>query len=270
MTTALLRDARASGISVRRLLVGLPNLIEGAEPLYKQVRVALVQGLASGEWKPGEQLPNERSLADRYGVGVSTVRLAIGELVSMRVLMRRQGKGTYVCREEERRNVYQFFHLVRDDGVQHLPVSELLAIRRTRADAETAQILRLPHGPAAQTIYRLRNRLTVEGISVVVSDIAVPATRFPGLTESRIRNAGPTLYAVFQSLYGVHMVRTEEQLRAGRCAAPEARVLGLAPGEPVLEIQRVAYTFHNEPVEFRRSVVRTTDYHYALTRGGSA
>lgn len=261
--------ASAAAARSRQPLRSQPDRVSTTDPLYRQVRRSLVQSLSSGEWKPGDVLPNERSLAERYGVGISTVRLAIGELVAMNVLMRRQGKGTYVCREEERRNVYQFFHLVRDDGVRHLPVSELLAIRRTRADADTAGALALPHAPSAQAIYRLRNLLTVDGVPVVVSDIAVAARTFPGLTEARIRNGGPTIYAVYQSLYGVHIVRTDEQLRAARCDPLSARALGLARGEPVLEVRRVAYTFHDVPVEVRRSVVRTTHYHYALSRGGT-
>jgi GntR family transcriptional regulator len=262
-------SAAAADARGRQPLRAPPHRVSSAGPLYKQVRMALVQSLSSGEWKAGDVLPNERSLADRYGVGISTVRFAIGELVAMKVLTRRQGKGTYVCREEERRNVYQFFHLVRDDGVRHLPVSELLAFRRARADADTAEALALPRTSSGQAIYRLRNLLTVDRVPVVVSDIAIAAAMFPGLTESRIRNGGPTIYAVYQSVYGIHIVRTDEQLRAAHCDATGARHLGLARGEPVLEVRRVAYTFNDVPVEVRRSVVRTNHHHYALSRGGS-
>jgi GntR family transcriptional regulator len=254
---------------LRRVAGALPDPVAIADPLYKQVRAALVQSLASGEWKPGAMLPNERALANRYGVGISTLRAAIGELAAMKVVVRRQGRGTYVCREDERRNIYRFFHVVRDDGVRELPVSELLDIRRARADAVTAQKLGLPYRPAAQTIYRLRNLLTVAGAPVVVSAIAVPAERFAGLTEARIRAGGPTLYAVYQNLYGIHIVRTDEELRAVRCDAASARILRLQRGEPVLEVRRLARTFHDVPVELRRSLVRTTDYHYALSRGSS-
>src|SRR5690349_8982230 len=100
MTTALdpampLAAARAHSAphALRPLVAG------GADPLYKQVRASLVDSLCRGEWKPGDALPNERSLAERYGVGVATIRAAIGELAAMHVLVRRQGKGTFVCRE---------------------------------------------------------------------------------------------------------------------------------------------------------------------------
>lgn len=252
------RADAAAGVDVPR----------GSDPLYKQVRGALVAALSAGEWKPGERIPSERGLAQRYGVGVATIRAAISELAAMKVLARRQGKGTYVCREDERRNIYQFFHVVRDDGLRELPVSELLWLRKANADHRIAHALNLPREPQAQGIYALRNLLRVGETPLVVSDIAIPRTLFPGLSEAMIRSGGPTLYAVYQSRFGINILRTDEELRATPCDRASARVLGLAPGEPVLEIQRVAYTFNDRPVEVRRSFVQTRNYHYALSRGG--
>lgn len=248
----------------------LPDPVASSAPLYKQVRSAIVASLAAGEWKPGDMIPNERALATRYRVGISTVRAAIGELSSMKVLVRRQGRGTFVCREDERRNIYQFFHVVRDDGVRELPVSHLLSLRRGRASATEAEALQLPRDPQKHAIYRLRNLLTVGDVPVVLSDIVIPESMFPGLTEPRIRAGGPTLYAVFQTLYGINIVRTDEQLRAMHCDAASSRLLKLPAGEPVLSVRRVARTFHDVPVETRESLVRTTHYHYALARGNAA
>jgi GntR family transcriptional regulator len=238
------------------------------DPLYKQVRTALVESLASGEWKPGEMIPSERKLADRYGVAVATVRAAVGDLAATKVLARRQGKGTFVCREEERRSVYQFFHIVRDDGVKELPVSELVSLRPAHADYQLAHALQLPRRPAAQRVWRIRNVLTVSGTPVVVSDIAIPAAMFPGLTEQWVRKGGPTLYAVYQSRFGISIIRTDEELRAVRCDAGAARLLRLGPGEPILEIRRTAYTFNDVPVEVRKSRLLTRNYHYALSHDG--
>lgn len=248
---------------------GMRSALMAPDPLYKQVRNDLVNRLSAGEWKPGEAIPSERKLADHYGVGIATIRAAIGELTAMKVLARRQGKGTYVCREEERRSVYQFFHIIRDDGVKTLPVSELVLIKSGRADPDIAQALELPRGPGSLAIHRLRNVLTVAGIRVVVSDIAVPVAMFPGLTQQRIRTGGATIYAVYQSLYGINIVRTDEKLRAVACDGDTARILRLRAGEPVLEVRRTAYTFNDVPVEVRVSRVRTRDYHYALSRGAA-
>jgi GntR family transcriptional regulator len=238
------------------------------DPLYKQVRASLVDQLMAGEWKPGQALPSERQLADRYGVAVATIRAAVDELVAMNALARRQGKGTYVCREDERRSIYQFFHVVRNDGVRTLPVSELVWIRKRRASAPVADALRLPRDASGPDVYELRNVLKVNGTPVVVSDISIPVAMFPGLTAERIRAGGPTLYAVYQGRYGINILHTDEQLRAARCDAAIARLLRVRAGEPVLEVDRIAFTFNDAPVEVRRSVVQTRDYHYALSRRG--
>jgi GntR family transcriptional regulator len=252
-----------------RRRAALHGALLAPDPLYKQIRNALVDSLASGEWKPGEVIPSERKLADRYGVAISTIRAAIGELTAMKVLARRQGKGTFVCLEDERRSIYRFFHVVRNDGVKELPVSELLSLRKARADAEIAQALNLPHKPRAPEIYKLRNVLKVGETPVVVSDIVIPASLLPELTEDLVRTGGATLYAVYQTHFGINIVSTTEELRAIRCDAATAKILRLQEGDPVLEVCRTAYTFNNVPVEIRCSRVQTKDYYYFLAHGGT-
>jgi len=250
---------------------GAPGPLHGAllapQPLYRQVRNAIVDGLSRGEWKPGEMLPNERRLADRFGVGIATVRAAVSELAATKVLARRQGKGTYVALQDERRSIYQFFHVVRNDGVKNLPVSELVGLKKARADAQTAYLLNLGPRPESLQVYKLRNVLKVAGIPVVISDIAIPAALFPGLTEHRIRTGGVTLYAAYQSLYGVNIVRASEQLRAVKADALTSKLLAVKAGEPVLEVRRIAYTFNDVPVEVRRSRVETDNYYYFVDQG---
>ncbi len=239
------------------------------DPLYKQVKHQLVQRLAEGEWKPGELLPSEPRLAARFGVGISTIRAAIGELVAAKVLARRQGKGTYVPLHDDRLSIYQFFHVVRNDGTQELPVSKLLSFGRARADDEVADLLQLPRGAGSAQVFKLRNVLRVSGIPVVVSDIVVPAALFPGLSETVIREGGTTLYAVYQSRFGISIIRTVEQLRAINVDAVAARVFGLRDGAPILEVRRIAYTFNDVPVEVRRSRIDTRQFHYLLNLGGA-
>jgi GntR family transcriptional regulator len=249
---------------------GLPRgALLAPDPLYKQVRNALVDSLARGEWKPGEMIPTERRLAERYGVGIATIRAAITELAAAKIVARRQGKGTFVCLQDERRSIYQFFHVVRNDGVKELPVSELLSLKRARADAEAAHALNLPRKPSALEVFKLRNVLKVGGRRVVVSDIVIPAALFPGLTEDLIRTGGVTLYAVYQTHFGINIIRTSEQLRAVRADATTARILSLVEGDPVLEVRRTAYTFNDVPVEVRRSRVETDHYYYSLDQGNT-
>ena len=237
-----------------------------AEPLYLQVKQRVIQGILEGEWKPGEQLPVESELAARYRVGVSTIRSAIGELVAGHILARKQGKGTFVCLHDDRRSVYQFFRVVRDDGTKELPVSELIGLKKAKADAAVADLLDLPRRSRGQDVYRLRNVLRVGGIAAVVSDITIPAALFRGLNEA-IARSGSTLYAVYQTHFGINVVRTVEELRAVKASPAVAKVLALRTGDPVLEVRRHAYTFGDRPIEVRTSAVLTRNFFYLVESG---
>jgi GntR family transcriptional regulator len=243
--------------------------LHAPEPLHRQVREQLIRGLAEGEWKPGEVLPNESKLADRFGVSISTIRAAIGHLVAAKVLARKQGKGTFVSLHGERRSIYQFFHVVRNDGRQALPVSEVLFLKRGQADDATADLLQLPRKASSAGVYKIRNVLKVEGVPVVLSDITVPCALLPGLTETILRKGGPTLYAVYQTHFGLNIVRTVEHLRAAKTDAAAAKAFGITIDNPVLQIERMAYTFNNVPVEVRRSRIDTRNYFYLYDQAGT-
>ncbi len=237
------------------------------QPLYKEVKSLLIRSLIEGEWKADEVLPSEPRLAARYQVGIATIRAAIGELVAAKVLVRKQGKGTFVSVHGQHHNVYQFFHVVRDDGVKELPTSELISLKKANADRQTAERLGMTRRDSTK-VFKLRNILRVSGQPVVLSDIVIPASLFPGVSEAVIRQ-GTTLYAVYHSRYGINIIRTVEQLRAVKAGAAVARLFKLPVGDPVLEIQRVAYTFNDVPVEVRCSRVLSKNYHYLLDQGGT-
>jgi GntR family transcriptional regulator len=236
------------------------------DPLYKHVKNRIVDALREGEWKPGEVLPSEAKLAALFEVGISTIRAAVGELSSAGLVVRRQGKGTFVAVHDER-SVYRFFNVVRDGEAKELPVSQLISLAKAPADDEAADLLRLPRSARRPEVYRVRNVLKVGATPVVVSDIVLPAYLFPGLTAKALREQGRTLYAAFQRHFGVTIVKISEQLKAARADAVAAEFLGMKLGEPVLEVRRVAYSFDRVPVEVRRSQIDTRSNHYRFEQG---
>lgn len=237
------------------------------DPLYKHVKNRIVDALRSGEWKPGDPLPSEAKLAEMYDVAISTIRAAVGELEAVGLVLRRQGKGTYVTEHGDEHSVYRFFNIVRDGGHKELPVSELISIAKATADDETAELLRLPRNPAKADVFRLRNVLRIGDSPVSVSDITVPAALFPGLNARMIREHGKTLYAVFQQRFGVTIVKIVEELKAVRADALSREHLGVRLGDPVLELRRIAYSFNGQPVEVRRSYIDTRSTHYRFEQG---
>lgn len=242
--------------------------VSGPDPLYKQVGDRILQCLADGEWKPGEQLPTESQLAERFGVAVFTIRAGIGDLVSANILVRKQGKGTFVARHSRQRQRYQFSHIHDASGKQILPGRELLAFGKATANDEEAAKLELPHD-GKRAIYRLKMLSIDDGKAVATLDITLPASMFGGLTANAIRNAQENLYAAYQDECGINVIRIEERIYAGLATNSEARALKLLDGAPVLRVERIAYTYRNVPVEFRIRVFDATKFHYRTVEGST-
>jgi GntR family transcriptional regulator len=230
-----------------------------AAPLYKEVKRVLTHSLAQGEWQPAEALPSEAKLARRYGVSIGTLRKAIDELVAEGVVVRRQGSGTYVAQHGANRLMFHFFHVVPREGEKQYPRTTTLAFRRGRAEAEEAAKLGIASG---EPVIRIRNLLSLADKPVILDDLALPQRLFPDLTERILASRDNTIYHLYQTRYGINVLRTAERLRASLADAEVARLLGVKKGAPLLEIDRVAYTYHSAPVELRRSLVNTAEHEY--------
>ena len=243
----------------RKMGESLGTGMGGELPLYKEVKGLLTQSLAEGEWPPGVALPSETRLSERFGVSIGTVRKAVDELVAERVLVRQQGRGTFVASHNARRTLFHFFHIVPAGGGKEQPQTELLSFERAKADADGAARLDITAGAP---VFHIRNLLHLAGKPVVLDEITLPAARFPGLSEKVFRERDSTIYQLYQERYGINVVRSAERLSATLADRPSAKLLGVPAGSPLLCIKRTALTYHNVPVELRVSLVNTAEHEY--------
>lgn len=231
-------------------------------PLYQQIKGLILQGLEAGEWRPGELIPSEMELAARFRVSQGTVRKAIDELAAENLVMRRQGKGTFVATHAAQQVQYRFLKLHPDTGdVQEEGRAQrhIVECKRVRAPAEIARLLALRSGDAAMQVRRV---LAFVGTPTILEDIWLPGQAFKGLTAEQIgAYQGPT-YAMFELEYGVRMVRAEEKIRAVLPDAEQAGLLQVSTSTPLLSVERVAYTYNDVPMELRRGLYRTDTHHY--------
>jgi GntR family transcriptional regulator len=232
-------------------------------PLYQQIKALLVRSLQQGEWKPGEAIPSEVELAARFKVSQGTVRKAIDELSTENLLVRRQGKGTFVATHAEETTRYRFLRLVPDDGTAAPLRRRLLGCRRMRPTPEVEAALALRPGEDVLQVRRLLLAGPPEAEQpVVLDEIWLPAAPFKGLSAERLAaNRGP-MYAYFEAEYGVHMSRADEKIRAVAAAGDGAVALAVPPGTPLLSVERLSYTYGDRPVEWRRGLYRTEAHHY--------
>lgn len=266
--------AQTSSLSVENVSAGSDSAAVAAapmtaafSPLYQQIKGLILNSLRLGEWKPGEAIPSEMDLAARFRVSQGTVRKAIDELAAENLLVRRQGKGTFVATHAEQHVQFRFLKLVPDSGT---PGSEgpaqrdIIECRRTRASADIARALALRTGDA---VLQARRVLSFAGTPTILEDIWLPAAPFKGLTAERLANYHGPMYALFETEFNVRMVRAEEKIRAEPATGGREELLKVAPGTPLLSVERVAYTYDDVPMELRRGYYRTDTHHYYNTLG---
>ncbi|MBX3624776.1 MAG: GntR family transcriptional regulator [Rhizobacter sp.] len=228
-------------------------------PLYQQIKSLLTRSLQSGEWKPGEAIPSEMELAARFKVSQGTVRKAIDALADENLVVRRQGKGTFVATHAEEKIQYRFLRLMPDDGQPGGAQRRFIDCRRMRAPADVARALELKAGDMAVQVRRV---LHFHGAPVVLDDIWLNGTLFKGLTAERLSEYQGPMYGLFETEFGVRMIRAEEQLRAVAADAGAAELLQVPLGAPLLSVERLSRTYGDKPVELRRGLYNTQAHYY--------
>ncbi|WP_374594449.1 GntR family transcriptional regulator [Aquabacterium sp.] len=229
-------------------------------PLYQQIKTLLIRSLQAGEWRPGEAIPSEVELAGRYKVSQGTVRKAIDEMATENLLVRRQGKGTFVATHAEEQVQYRFLRLMPDSPQDAGPVTrEFLDCKRMRAPADVARALELKSGDAVVLVRRVLN---FAGRPVVLDEIWLPGSLFRGLTAERLSEYRGPMYGFFETEYGVRMILAEEKIRAVAADESVAKILHVDAGSPLLSVERLSRTYDNKPVELRFGLYQTHAHYY--------
>lgn len=228
-------------------------------PLYEQIKILLTQSLIAGEWRPGESIPSEIELAGRFRVSQGTVRKAIDELAAENILVRRQGKGTFVATHAEPQVRHRFLRVIADNDEREPVESHLIECKRGKANGAISKALGLK--AAAPTIV-IKRALVFSGKAMIFDEIALPEPMFKGLNAEKINTYKSSYYNLYESQYGVRMIRAEERIKAVAAGQEASVVLSVEPGAPLLCVDRIAYTYDDRPVEWRRGFCNTTSHCY--------
>ncbi len=228
-------------------------------PLYRQIKGLILQALESGEWRPGQVIPSEQELAARFSVSQGTVRKAIDEMAAENLLVRKQGKGTYVASHNDPRALFRFLRLVPLDGQISAPESVPLECWKAKAGQEASRMLDIAVGDPITIVRRL---LKFANVPVVVDEIYLPGEVFHGLSLEVLQSWSGSLYSLFEARFGVRMIRAQESIRAVAADRSTAEALRVQEGKPLLSVERVTYTYGDKPVEWRRGLYLTDDHFY--------
>lgn len=220
------------------------------QPLFLQVKRAVIHGICSGEWPPGSMLPSEPELCRQFGVSIGTLRRAIGELVAEDKLIRRQGHGTFVCSYTNNTYWNRFQRYEGVDGKLIVWSSELIQLERLAADEVVARALKLNAGDKVVHIVRKiwRNNKTVY---CGRDDVYLPAKKCPQLDPGDFSNFSSSLYAFFERKLNIVVTNVSDTLQAHVVNNELARLTDLPVGKPMFHLTRIGYTYNQEPVEYR-------------------
>ncbi|MDX2202251.1 MAG: GntR family transcriptional regulator [Hyphomicrobiaceae bacterium] len=212
------------------------------KPLYVQLREALIARIANGEWSSGQALPNELDIAREFELSPGTVRKALDWMVGAGIVVRQQGRGTFVT---DQSSMCRYERLRRADG-------SILVMDASSADVE--EDMPSPRERAClglgdrDRVYRLRRTRSADGRMVMVEEIAVPAASFPQLAGvKRVAYDLAGLVRERQHLLGPG----SERLLLAPVPAEVAALLGLKPGDRVMMLQRVIRSLEDVALEMR-------------------
>lgn len=224
---------------------------------HGQLRHALEE-LCRTELSPGDPLPSERVLCEQYAVSRTTVRDAIGQLVSDGLLVRVPGKGTFVAERQIRSRLHlaSFHQDMRRLGLT--PSTLVLGVDAASPPAATVSALRLR---ARDLAYHVRRLLLADGTPVGLDDAWYHAGELPGLDGQDLT---ASIYEAIDRHYGKRLDRAEQTVKAEAAEGIVATLLRLPPGAPVFVFDRVS--FHGStPLEHTRSWYRSDRYELQMS-----
>lgn len=231
------------------------------QPLYRQVYAVLVQRISDGAWRPAQALPSEQALAGELGVSQGTVRKAMDALANENLILRQQGKGSFVAEHTQEHALFRFFRLARPAPDRKRLTPQLGDEQVRRRTASAAEKTKLDLKKNAQIVEIRRTRL-IDEIPKVVEKIILPLDLFPGI--DRQRSLPNTLYSLYQGVYGISISVAKEELRAILANKGDAKALRCEPGAPLLQIDRIGVALDGKPVEWRVSRCDTQDIVYSV------
>ena len=227
---------------------------------YEEVKQKITEDLVRGRYPMGQALPAEKDLSKELDVSIGTLRKAVDELVAEGIVVRRQGRGTYVAEHDLKRLLYYFFHVVKHDVDKKAnPRVDLVSLNTAVATKEEASKLNIKEGAP---VWRLVNCLYLEERCVMIDQITLDKKRFKNLTRAEFINREGSIYQLYQMKYGQTVVRSSERLRASLASKQHAEWLDIKPNSPVLVIRRVALGIQDDPIEWRISTLNTNQYEY--------
>jgi GntR family transcriptional regulator len=225
-------------------------------PRYHQLKEIIREQIVGGDLKPGDVIPSERELSERYGVSRMTARQSIVELTNEGLLYRRQGKGTFVAWPKIAQQLTALTGFTEDIRARgQRPGTRVLEVGMVPVDGAAALRLQVPTGQRVVRIYRAR---LADDEPLALEQSLISFFGCEKLLDVDL--VGTSLYGLLESQFGLPPIEADQELEAGLATTEHAGLLGIAVGSPVLLLRRTTYTERRQPIEYAESVYRGDKY----------
>ena len=229
-------------------------------PLYSQLAAALRRQIETGDFEPGRAIPAESELVRRYHVSRITVRKALDVLVDEGLIVRQQGKGTFVrpsLLEESLTSLQGFAELMvstHPEQVMEVPVFEFV-----RAPEAVAAALKLD---VEDYVLHIERRHILEGVPIAYATIFLPASLGRALTVDDVCTT--PIYTLIKERADLAIKRATQTIRAVSANETMAAALDVPPGAPLLSVHRTTYSMDETPIEYIKLLYRGDRHELAL------
>ena len=219
---------------------------ESPIPLYQQVADVLSDDIASGRLTPGSLIGPESELQKRFLVSRVTLRQALGILVNDGLVVRKQGKGTFI---EVIPLDFPFDALQGTTQLAtmlgHVTNSRLIRMRQVQGNLAIRRALDVPENSKLTQICRLDREGTEP---MALATIYLP--EWIGIRLSRAQLVDKPLYPLLEDSLGVVATEAHQTIRADCATRPVAKLLEIPEGAPILSKMRVTRDERNQPIEY--------------------
>jgi GntR family transcriptional regulator len=232
----------------------MPTSHFSTRPLYLQLRDALAERVAAGEWKPGTAIPNESDLAREFGVSAGTMRKALDLLEDEHLVTRRQGRGTFVNDQSSDELAVRFCNVRKADGRKIVSQFKDVTVAEESADEMERARLQLS---ANDRVFRVRRIRLDQDRPFMLETLSLPTSMFPDLKAADLPHV-----AELAQRHHILLGKAEERVSVEAAGSDVAEALKVPTGTPVMVLDRVVFALDRRPVEWRVGRCNLAGGHY--------
>jgi GntR family transcriptional regulator len=230
-------------------------------PLYVQVADFLRKRIVENEWQANLALPNETTLANQYGVSIGTVRKAVESLERESLVVRKQGRGTFVRNVSDDAEFSRFGNIYIGDTPLDYRAT---AVDYGIATPTEAEALKLGLAPS-ESVIRIKRLLQTSIGQRGAETIVLRAAHFPDLDENGTLRE-PLLFPLYRQAYGINIAEAVETATANNADAALAASLQVPLGHALLRVDRLARNPSAQPIEWSLAHFDARNLAYVVRR----